>query len=99
MKRHCSVYVNPEGASTDLLHGATGDSRISDILVDILKGKSTANHIKTGWGEFDTKTGGFSRGDLVVLTANYGGGKSAAPHDVPQHAQLQLHNCDGEYGT
>lgn len=69
---------NPEGASTDLLHGATGDSRISDILVDILKGKSTANRIKTGWGEFDTKTGGFSRGDLVVLTANYGGGKSAA---------------------
>lgn len=69
---------NPEGSAGDMLHGGTGDNKAADMLVSILKGDNMKNRVKTGWGTFDTKTGGFSRGDLVVITANFGGGKSVA---------------------
>lgn len=69
---------NPEGSNNDLLHGGTGDTRAADLVVSILRGDSAKDRIKTGWGVFDVKSGGFSRGDLVVLSANFGGGKSVA---------------------
>lgn len=67
---------NPDGASDDLLHGSTGDDKAFKMLGGILSGKSMKNRLKTGWATFDTRTGGFNRGDLVVITANFGGGKS-----------------------
>lgn len=42
----------------------------------IMYGEIDDQLVKSGWREFDEKTGGFRRGNLVVLGANSGGGKS-----------------------
>lgn len=67
---------NPDGTTDDLLHGSTGDPKAFKMLGGVLSGKNTKNRLKTGWATFDVRTGGFNRGDLVVITANFGGGKS-----------------------
>src|ERR1035437_1280016 len=69
---------NPDGSSNDLLHGSVGESKAGDLVDSILRGDNARNRIRTGWGLFDTKSGGFNRGDLVVISANFGGGKSVA---------------------
>jgi replicative DNA helicase len=47
-----------------------------DAFNRILNGSFEKVKIKTGFKEFDDKTGGFHRTNLVVLGANSGGGKS-----------------------
>jgi replicative DNA helicase len=78
LERAISQLRNPGGATEDLLHGGIGDPRAGDIVINVLKGEQCKKRIKTGWDEFDRRTGGFNRSDLVVLTATFGGGKSVA---------------------
>lgn len=78
LEQALTLMRNPDGDVKDLLHGGVGNSAAADMVVRILKGESAKERIRTGWGVFDTKSGGFTRGDLVVLSANFGGGKSVA---------------------
>jgi len=57
-----------------MLHAGMG-SNAEEKIKKILE-SSKPPLIRTGFKVFDTKTGGFARGNLVILASNYGGGKS-----------------------
>jgi len=71
--------VRKDGNENDMVHGGVdGESALADIVTEVLAGKQAKDRIKTGWAVFDQKTGGFDRSNLVVVTANTGGGKSVS---------------------
>lgn len=71
--------VRKDGNENDMVHGGVdGESALADIVTEVLAGKQAKDRIKTGWTVFDQRTGGFDRSNLVVVTANTGGGKSVS---------------------
>ncbi len=71
--------IRQDGNANDMVHGGVdGESALSDIVSEVLSGKQAKDRIKTGWAVFDQRTGGWDRSNLVVVTANTGGGKSVS---------------------
>lgn len=71
--------VRRRNVSTDMIHcGVDGDSSMADVVGDVIKGKQAKKRLKTGWEVFDKRTGGLDRGNVLVITAGTGGGKSVA---------------------
>ncbi len=71
--------IRKDGNENDMVHGGVdGESALADIVSEVLAGKQAKERIKTGWTVFDQRTGGFDRSNLVVVTANTGGGKSVS---------------------
>lgn len=71
--------VRRRNVSADMIHcGVDGDSSMADVASDVIKGKQAKNRLKTGWEVFDKRTGGLDRGNVLVITAGTGGGKSVA---------------------
>lgn len=71
--------VRRRGMLDDMIHaGVDGDTSMADVVDDVMKGKLAKNRIKTGWEVFDKRSGGLDRGNVLVMTAGTGGGKSVA---------------------
>lgn len=65
-----------EDFQTQIVMGKGYNQAAEDSFNRILSGVFESAKIKTGFAEFDDRTGGFHRTNLVVVAANSGGGKS-----------------------
>jgi len=61
---------------SQLTMGKRYNQHAEDSFVRILNGSFEQQKIKTGFEEFDRRTGGFHRTNLVIIGAGSGGGKS-----------------------
>lgn len=68
--KHVSQRKNPIRMGS----GATDNQA---LLAGILNPHRAENRIKMGFREFDTRTGGLLRGNVMLIMSKYGGGKSA----------------------
>lgn len=69
------------GKDDDIVHfGVEGDNSGKKLMKKILSKKQEALS-KCGWKQLDEKVGGFRDGDLIIMSANTGGGKSVAAKD------------------
>jgi len=63
---------------TQIVMGKGYNQAAEDSFTRILSGVFEGSKIKTGFAEFDEKTGGFYRTNLIVVAATSGGGKCVA---------------------
>jgi replicative DNA helicase len=68
------IAARQETDNSKMLHAGL-DSNVGDKVKALVE-SAKPSLIKTGFDEFDEKTGGFAKGNLVILASNYGGGKS-----------------------
>lgn len=71
---HLRSDVNEE----KILDGTAGSMDMLKLAERALQYAHKGRRFKTGWGEFDKLTGGLEPGNVLLLTANTGGGKSIA---------------------
>lgn len=62
---------------SEITHLGAGHN-IDSVLNRVLRDEEGNEIIQTGFKTFDDNTGGFARTNVVLLAANYGGGKSVA---------------------
>ena len=65
-----------ESGDTEAVFGEGYNDTADASFNRIMFGEVDTNRVKSGLREFDEKTGGFARGNLVIIGANSGGGKS-----------------------
>lgn len=65
-----------DGMTTHVQMGRGYNQEAEDAFYNILYGTFATSMIKTGFQEFDSRTGGHNRSNLVVVGGNSGGGKS-----------------------
>jgi replicative DNA helicase len=70
--------MRTEGVEEKIWTGKAGKADLKDLAKRALDNASTGRKFKTGWGEFDENTGGLEPGNVMLITANTGGGKSVA---------------------
>lgn len=58
------------------------ETNMDETIANILKGGKDSKFLKTGLEEYDEKTGGVKRGELIIISANTGGGKSTLAHQI-----------------
>jgi len=58
-----------------VFHAGVEDT-LEETVENILRGDKDQKFLKTGLDEYDERTGGVRRGELVIISANTGGGKS-----------------------
>ena len=61
-----------------IIHGKAGSKEMMALAKEALTFANNGRRFKTGWSEFDDLTGGLEPGNVMLLTANTGGGKSVA---------------------
>ena len=70
------MSVDDRDRSVSLIIGKGYSQSAEDAYQAVINGVFAKNLVKSGFAEFDSRTGGFSRGNLVIIGANSGGGKS-----------------------
>lgn len=61
-----------------IIHGKAGSKEMMSLAKEALTFANNGRRFRTGWQEFDELTGGLEPGNVMLLTANTGGGKSVA---------------------
>jgi archaellum biogenesis ATPase FlaH len=75
----------------DCMHHFGEGSNVEKIIDNILTDKEP-DLIKTGWTEFDTRSGGWRRGNLIILAAAPASGKSVASLQLAINQYRMGHN-------
>jgi replicative DNA helicase len=70
--------MRSDGIEEKIYHGASGKTDMYDLAKRAIMHPHTGKRFKTGWGEFDDQIGGLEPGNVMLITANTGGGKSVA---------------------
>jgi replicative DNA helicase len=70
--------MRAENVAEKIYTGGAGSTEILDIAKRVLSKNRVRKQFKTGFGEFDDLTGGLEPGNVMLITANTGGGKSVA---------------------
>ena len=70
--------MRADGVEEKIWTGGVGKTEMYDLAKQALMHASTGRRFKTGWGEFDDQIGGLEPGNVMLMTANTGGGKSVA---------------------
>lgn len=70
--------MRSDGVEEKIYHGAVGKNDMVDLAKTAIMHPHTGKRFKTGWGEFDDQIGGLEPGNVMLVTANTGGGKSVA---------------------
>jgi replicative DNA helicase len=87
-----SQMSNLSGNDDDFVHGGVGnESGMADLALKQLKNRAPNEYIKTGWETYDALNFGFRRGSLVIMAANYGGGKSSAALTLKRNMHYGKH--------
>ena len=95
-----TIMENAEKGIFDIMNGRTSGemSHIRDVTVsafekieDIYKNKGKLTGVPTGFVDFDAKTAGLQRSDLVLLAARPSMGKTAFALNIAQNAAIR-HN-------
>lgn len=87
-----SQMSNLTGNDDDFVHGGVAnESGMADLAVKQLKNRAPNEYIKTGWETYDNLNFGFRRGSLVIMAANYGGGKSSAALTLKRNMHYGKH--------
>jgi len=69
------LTIRSEGEENSILHAGGGDHTLNPVVSTILNAKKS-ELIKSGFNNFDSRSGGFQRGNLLVLASRRGGGKT-----------------------
>ncbi|MGE4214727.1 MAG: replicative DNA helicase [Anaerotignaceae bacterium] len=95
-----TIMENAEKGIFDIMNGRTSGemSHIREVTVsafekieDIYKNKGKLTGVATGFADFDAKTAGLQRSDLVLLAARPSMGKTAFALNIAQNAAIR-HN-------
>lgn len=87
-----SQFANIGGNDDDFVHGGTkGATGMAELAYQQVKQRRPDEYIKTGWETYDALNFGFRRGSLVIMAANYGGGKSSAAMTLHRNFHYQEH--------
>lgn len=70
--------LRADGVEEKIWTGGVGKTEMYDLAKQALMHATTGRRFKTGWGEFDDQIGGLEPGNVMLMTANTGGGKSVA---------------------
>jgi len=70
--------LRTDGAGEKITVGKAGLSDMKNTVKRVLTYTTQKRRFCTGWGEFDNNTGGLEPGNVLLMTANTGGGKTAA---------------------
>jgi replicative DNA helicase len=92
-----SQMSNLVGNDDDFVHGgAANESGMAELAYQQVKQRKPNEYIKTGWPTYDKLNFGFRRGSLVIMAANYGGGKSSAALTLKRNMHYDRHAvCTG----
>lgn len=71
-----SLFAEEADILSHITMGKGYNQQAEDVFNNIVNGYFEGKRIRTGFKEFDERTGGFYRTNLVICSANSGGGKS-----------------------
>lgn len=90
------MSLRKTGASEAAIYHSGNTNNSDDVMEAIISSTDNKNFIPTGFKNFDLKTGGWRRGDMVVIASHYKGGKSVVKLNLlnNMYRQSNLSVCD-----
>jgi replicative DNA helicase len=75
---HSLFKMRADGVEEKIWTGQASSTEMSELVKKALARPNSGSRFKTGWSIFDENIGGLEPGNVMLLTANTGGGKSVA---------------------
>lgn len=92
-------YTDAQRIGEDIQVFYTGGDNTSFEIVDRILNEDKPAKIPTGFEQFDSRAGGFARGNVITVAANTGGGKCLVGSTVclTEHGMLTLDELCGTF--